>query len=431
MQLVIPLNKHSNQFYSYQGAQNSRHRDYGNPPAASKTEDEVLTASDRNKITARLYDLYRNNEICAAITDSYVSAIGDVQFRATENIIVEDYFFDWLENLELNGEDLSSLIRQVTIQLLFAGDVFISLLKTGEVQVIEASQIYSDRKTALPNEVQGVVRDANLRITGYRLQGETILPIKTCKHIFRKDRASSVRGIPWLASALPALQDIAELMGAKMLATKNHAMTIGVKKSNDVHQDGYDSPAQSNIKSGTILEIGNDEEFDLLSAETNSDDFNAYLRERIRHVCSVLGLPYEMVYGFNLSNFSSSKATRSIFVNKIKNLRKFFVKKLLNPLFEWKAEKAHREEGLPLIDLHAWNWSNVPQLDAEREVKTAVMALKNKITTRARIAAELHGSYWEEELEQLYQEAALEKKLQAKYNVNPDLIEKFPSNNDK
>lgn len=342
--------------FHYKGAKDSRFRDYGNPPAPSKTEEQVLTQADRLKAIGRLYDLSRNNEIVGAILEAFVSSMGSVQFRATLDPIIEDFFYDWFEDIDVAGEDLSSIIRQSLIQLLLSGEVFVNMTNTGQIQLIEAAQIFS-HKNPTANEVQGIIRNAQLKVTGYRLNGETILQAENVLHIYRKNRPSQLRGIPWLLSGVPALQDLSETIEARNIQIKNSAMLLGIHKSPDPFEDGA-VQREGTVKAGSMLELSSEETFELLESTTNADDFSAYLRSRITQILAVIGLPYEVVFGFS-SNYASSKGTRTQYVAKIKEVRKFLDSKLLAPLMKWKLAK----EGKKPLANYAFQWSGISALE--------------------------------------------------------------------
>lgn len=432
--LIVPANRWSKTGYSYKGARQTRFRDFGVAPVSTKSEEEVLIACDRAKITARLFDLYRNSELVKAICESYATSIGTPTLRS-DNLELEEFYFNYFKEVEITGENLSSVLRMIVAQLLLSGEVFISFLANGRIQLIEGSMIGSGKEKK-PNEVQGIILNRFNQPTGYRLGKRTergidfdegtILSAKTTLHVFKKQRPNQVRGIPELAAALPALQDIEELVHAKVQQAKNGAMLSAVVKKNDPHEEFDGEELRSDYRdlyTNSFYYLETNEDLDMIESNTNATDFETFLKQRIRAVLATVGIPYEIVFGFTGSNYSSSKATRGIFNAKIKEDRAFFEAKFLNRLLTWRNQKAANEDGLETDVILNWGWSALSSLDPQRDAETNAKNLENNLTNLQSIYAE-NGKYWEEELEQRAKEIAFAKKLAAEYEIEPsDLVD--------
>ncbi len=439
--------------FSYKGAQpQTRFRDFGTPPNPMATEEQVLSAAGRRVLLGRLYDLGRNNEFVAGIVEALVTSVGVASLRSVStasgdtgkaaaiNRRREEFYFQYFENVETSGEAIDGVIRMVLEQLLTAGEAFVSFTQAGRVQLIESSYIGSPADKLNPDgssEIQGVLRNAFGTITGYRMarrlpngsftfEGGEILPAETTAHVFRKDRPNQVRGIPWLAAAIVPLQDLGELMSARVTQAKNAAMLSAVVKKHEAEPIAGDvNDARSNYKewkTGAIYYLETGESIDLIESKTNAGDFSVFERRRLESILSTVGMPLEVLYGYRESSYASSKHTALVWRRRVLEFRRLIESKLLTPLYRWRSRKAVDEGDLDTTDnLINWTWTAFSTLDPQRDATVNALNLANNITTLQEIYAE-RGQYWEEPLEQRARELAKAQELGVKYKINPQLL---------
>jgi lambda family phage portal protein len=435
--------------FSYVSAQTNRFRDYTNIPASPLTEAAMLPQWERNVIVSRLRHLVRNDPYVAAMVNTFAVHIGNSTLRsktteATFNDLVERVWLDWSDDCEVTGLSLPEVEEIIYLELLVAGELFFLKLTDGRVQIIPSEYVFSPAD-APENEVQGIQYDGVGSATAYRIgyrdpkgqlrAGETTVPAAQVIHLFKKDRAEMGRGVPWLAAALPAIQDLAELVQAKVQAVKAQSFISAVVTSNNTSDmptlaDGFDSAGArsryATLKNGTIIYLEPGEDIKTVQAAFQSTDFNEFVLSRLRAIGATIQMPLELfIEGFRDSNYSSARATNLIWGRKVKAIRRLVEHRVLEPLAAWVIERARAAKALkPPADYDgefAFGWPTLPAIDEAKEAQANVMKLAAGLTTYTAIYAE-NNLFFDDEVKTRARDARLIIDAAKAEGVSPQFI---------
>ncbi len=422
--VVIP--RGSSIAFNYVGANSTRFRDFSHVPMVPLSEAAALPQWERNVISSRLRFLARNNEYVAAIIGAFSAQIGASTLRATSknkpyNNAKEDYWLNWQDSCEVSGLSLAEVETILHTELLCAGELFFLKLPSGKIQLVPSEYVFSTAD-APENEIQGITYDGTGNPTGYRIgsrdskgrlvPAEKLTPAAMVGHVYRRDRIEQLRGVPWLASAVNALQDLQELVEAKVLATKTQSLVAAVVTKNQMSAtpnlgDGRDANGkQTNLhqlKSGSIYYLEAGEEIKPFQSVIQANDFDAFLLSRLRAVCASIGLPLELaIEGFRDSNYSSARSTNLQWGRRVKEVRRLVERKLLEPLNLWQSERARAQgvfsQASRKHDREVFfGFPALPAIDAQKETEANIKALENGLTTYSEIYAE-RNLFFEDEM---------------------------------
>lgn len=433
--IIIP--RGSDFAFNYKAAEYTRFRDWSAVSSVSSGEWASLPQSERNIIIARLRYLIRNNEYCAALASTFAVHLGNSTLRSKSpdkayNDARERLWLNWSNAAEVSGLSLAEIEGILVTELLCAGEVFFLKLSTGQIQLIPSEWVFSG-SDAPENEIQGIQYTATGIPTGYRigfrekngqLKPGQIVPAAQVIHLYKRERVEQLRGVPWLAAAASAIQDVAELTAAKILSVKaqSHLSAAIIKNGGgspfptladnpNTSEAGVSRSRYATLQSGSLLYLEPGEDIKLLSAQYQTQDFEAFLLSRLRAIGATIGLPLELyLEGYKDSSFSSARATNLVWARKIRSVRSLIERRFLEPVSLWVTERARAVgtfKGSREFDGEtSFNWPPVPSIDEQKETAANAEKLANGLGSYSSIYSE-NGLYFEDEIRTMARDAKL------------------------
>lgn len=333
----------------------------------SGTETAEIWGSKQAKIRARAKDLFRNNEyakagIRALCSSTIRTGIGVYPKLKSERQKWES----WAQSTDC---DYNGKLDFAGIQLLVAQTVFVdgecliiahinpSKSFPLELQILEPDHL-DDNKTGPENDggysLMGVKHNKFGKVDGYWIYpmhpGEVgvirsdltsmLVPASRVLHIFKKDRASAVRGVSVLSAAMMRLRDLADYDDATLVRKKIEACFAAFVTTDD--GDSVTGSIQSDPRGGNqkterlapglikYLRPGQDVTF---SNPSLSND-ESFRRENLLAVSTSMGVTYAQLTGdLRQANYSS---TRVGLVEHALHVEQWiwlvFVPQLINPV---------------------------------------------------------------------------------------------------
>ena len=430
--------------FSYKGAKNNqRNRDYfSGSSSINNREEKVLSESERESLLSNLRNSYRNNIITSSIIECLQTNIGKVRVQSTTgnedfDLKREKIFKNYLSNCEITGIDMATVLKLIMQELALAGDCLIILLKDMQFQLVSSERICSSRNPELrkPDEISGVRVNKFGAITHYRIinydeSGKlnkdkgTYIPAKDGIFIRNQTRIGSLRGIPFLASGINALQNIEEVQSAYTQKIKINSLFACAITSNNPYDDRWsmNNNSEDNRSSFTTLETGQlmvlepNENITTIDASSGTNEIEKFLLYLITFIASpIVGCP-EQIVGYSNGTFASSRVTKTQANFKFKQYREMLEDQLLKRLFAWLTRKNQLMGNLPEMEFSDYqdscifNWTYLPVLDKSKDYAVDKMAIENNLASYTEIFAE-KGKDFKQEAEQIAQDKLLLQKL--------------------
>lgn len=430
--------------FSYKGSKyNQRHRDYlTNGSNINAREEKVLNEADREVLLSNLRNSYRNNIITNAIVECLQTNIGKIQVQSKTGSeefdnTREKLFKYFLQNCEVTGIDMSSVLKLIMQEIALAGDCLIVLTKNGRIQLVPSERIASSRNPELkkPDEISGVRVNklgaiTHFRIINYNSSGQldrdagTYIPARDAIFIRNQTRIGQLRGIPLLASAVDALQNIEEVQSAYTQKIKINSLFAVALESNNPYDSRWDMSGTgeesrssfTTLESGQMLVLEPNEKISTIDSTSGSNDIEKFLIYLITFIASpIVGCP-EQITGYSNGTFASSRVTKTQANFKFRQYREMLEDQFLKRLFAWYTRKKQLFGDLPEMDFIdysdacVFNWTYLPVLDKSKDYAVDKMAIENNLASYTEIFAE-KGKDFAEEAKQIAEDKLLLEKL--------------------
>lgn len=435
----------------YDGAQESKRR--RRPATRLVSEDDLLPASQRNRLVSSTQDIRRNFTIAGFAIRKHLDYVASFTFqsrngnekldRRVEELI---RWYSRPANCDTSGRhSLGRLVRLAEECALLDGDVFAMKMSTGHIQPIEGDRVRTPQGGLPPGMrtdefVHGVQRDAKGKPRAYIIckrdtrggGGFRFERIVKAGHLTQHgyfDRFDQIRGISPLAAAINAFRDLYEGFDyalAKMKVAQLFGLTFyreaaeGLTPDDDVvgtpDASGKErEPYEVDFGKGPfILDLEEGDKAAFLENKTPSTEFTAFAQIAIAAALKGLDIPYSF-YDESFTNYSGSRQALLMYeqsaAEKRKNLGIW-----LDSITAWRLGlmiadgELELPRGMLLGDL-LWEWIpiGIPWIDPYKEVRADVEALKAKLTSRRRILRR-RGQDFDEVLRELAEEdKAMEK----------------------
>ena len=414
-----------------------------------ESEEKVLDHGSRLELLSNLRDLERNNPICRAIVQVFVSNLGNCTFNAsTENKDLDDQrekaFSKYFKNCEITGQGMQRVLACIISDLLLAGEVFVILTKGGSIQLLPSERIgsgmYSDDKRE--NEIEGLVLNKFGMPIAYRVAGlkdgvvdytaGSYIPARDVIHIAHRTRIGQLRGTPMLAPAFKTLEDIHEVQSAFTAKVKTSSALTGFITSNHPTSARWDGsefseePMRSTYKklySGSLLLLEQGESVQTIQGGA-IDGVDKFLVSLISFACSSVGITMENLVGWSNASFSSSKATRAVTNHRFGQIRDDMENQFLRRLCRWRQYKWQNNEELPEMDEStreefSFQWTGSPTLDRRQDAQTDALLLEKGLASPSTIFAN-NGLDYQTEVEKIGRDKKLmNEKTNPSVEVDP------------
>lgn len=247
-------------------------------------------------------------------------------------------------------------------------------------------------------------------------------------------RAEQYRGVPYLAPVLETLKQVSRYTSAELTSAiiKSFFALFFTSAgnsgglSNILDEQGKDDPmkpvvdpGEYAIGPGTMNALPKGVDVKSVDASNSQSTFDPFVTHLIRQIAAAIGQPYEVLVKSFTSSYSASRAALLQAWDEYKLRRRWFVNDFCQPVYEvWLAEAV----ALGRIDApgffsdprirKAWasaDWFGpiMSILDPVKDVNGSALRVTYGLSTREREAAEMTGTDFEENLEQLAYEQAL------------------------
>lgn len=392
---------------------------------------------------------------------------GDGKLDRDANAAIEHAFRSWGErgSCSICGRlSWPELQRLALISMARDGEVFIRLLRgKGEnpshfaLQVLEADMVDYNKNELLGNGAMirmGVEVDAYFRPVAYHVferhpgdwniatlpLGRTMrVPAEDMVHLYRQLRPGQTRGIPWTTPVMNRLHHLgayeeAAIINARAGASKMGFFTRTLDAATDAGYATDDAGRTINeVEPGSLETLPPGYDFKAFTPDYPSAQFDNFVKRQIKGAsCGLPGASYaELSNDLESVSFSSIRQGTLHARDSYRDLQRLMIDCLCQPVYRaWLSMSLtfgaivvvngrrgpnsrlsltnFDKYNQPLFVARGWEW-----VDPLKDAQAGSEELRNRLTTRTRIAAE-QG----EDFEELLAEAAQEEQLAADYGID-------------
>ena len=252
-------------------------------------------------------------------------------------------------------------------------------------------------------------------------------------------RADQYRGVPYLAPVLETLKQMSRFTTAELAnaivksffalfftQTSNVSGTLNTMLGNAYEGDPHEPVVNVNdyaLGPGTLNALPSGVDVKSVNSGDGQSTFGVFTQELVKQIGAALGQPYEVLMKSFTSSYSASRAALLQAWDEYRMRRVWFARDFCQPVYEvWLAEAVAlgRINAPGFFDdprtRAAWcnaEWfgPTMSILDPVKDVNGSHKRTEYGLSTLEREAAEMTGSDYEENLEQLAYERDLRKKL--------------------
>jgi lambda family phage portal protein len=255
-------------------------------------------------------------------------------------------------------------------------------------------------------------------------------------HVLKQNRVGQTRGVPIFAPVVETLKQISRLAESELMASVvNSFFTVLIKRSS-VDSDipilpdqgnsataqvptSVDPTSQIRMGSGTVAELGPDEDAVFADPKRPNANFDPFFRSFLAQIGVAVELPHELVIKQFTSSYSASRAALLEAWRAFGTRRSWLVDLFCQPIYEWMLGEAVAR-GLiaapgffddPIVKAAwceaQWTGPTMGQLNPTDEMNALQTAIDMRIRSRQEIAVEQYGTDWNRTVEQLAEERAI------------------------
>ena len=382
---------------------------------------------------------------------------------------IEKAFREWsrFDSCSANGRDSFAAIQTLIIKSIFeSGEVFVRLIRKPfgrssiplALELIESDQLDSDYAGATLSKKHswrlGIERDEFQRATRYAFltqhpgdspfptaQGERahlLIDASECLHLFIGDRPGQTRGAPWLASAMKDLHHLAGFQEAQVVRARAASSLMAFVQSDAGELDTgevMDDERVTDWKPASFHYLAPGETVSVPDLDAPNGEFEPFMRAMLRSLASGAGCSYESVSrDFSQSNYSSSRLSLIQDRDHYRQLQAYLEHRFFQPLFDAWLDLAVLSGNLklPAYETEAeryrrvrWVFRGWAWVDPQKEVNSAIAAVKAGFKTQSQVISELGNGDIEELLAARRNEIDMAEQLQLSFETT---IEATPEN---
>lgn len=287
------------------------------------------------------------------------------------------------------------------------------------LEVIEADQLMDDRNGEADNGNiirMGVEKNQWGRPVAYwfypyhpgdylfktvQLSKYKRVPAEEIIHLYKHERPGQTRGVPWFASALQRMHQVAGFEEAEVVAARASASIMGFIKTpdGDLQDDGVqDNQRVTDFSPGKIEALGPGEEFQAFTPTRPGGTYDPFVRAQLRAVAAGVGVSYETLSkDYSQSNYSSSRLALLDDRDQWRSLQSWFIQNFHQRVFEEWLDMAVLSGvlDLPGYEINpemyravrwmprGWSW-----VDPAKEVAAYKAAVRAGFMTQAEVVAQ-------------------------------------------
>lgn len=265
-----------------------------------------------------------------------------------------------------------------------------------QIQILDADYIDTSKDTLAKVNgqftIQGIVYDEDWNRVGYWLYEQhpndykvggiesVFVPADDVLHVFEKNRAGQVRGIPWFAPVILRLRDYDEYEDAQLVRQKIAACFTAFITDTDAatsQQPGAAPKVAEQMEPGLLelLPPGRDVKF---ANPPGVDGYKDYANVTLHAIAAGLNIPYEaLAQDLSNVNFSSGRMGWLEFQRQIENWRwHMVVPDVCVPVFAWFLEAAELTgENVKNIECD-WTAPRREMINPDQETRAMVLAVR-------------------------------------------------------
>jgi len=366
-------------------------------------------------LRARCHYESENNPVIKGMINTYCNhLIGPVgpalQVQSADiayNAMLENAFRIFAEFADIRGTSLAEIIR-VWVRNLFLDGEFLALETSND---LTDSPIRFCLQTIAPRRLNnlfvnypidgtqifmGVEADAAGRVKQYHILDEKIvsgvmvtgfqtitIPASAAHHCFVREEPDQLRGVPWLASALPVIADMRAYDRAVLKAAHNAAKFASIMQTSNPNIEHEEIPggAAMDIKEDAIQAIPPGWSLQQMTPQQPMTEYPAYRAERHRDIGRVVSMPL-MILDLNSANhsYSGGRIDMQVYGSELEDKEGWLERVILNKLV-WRVEQEARlSVGLgarPADARLSWTWNQLPHVDPLKEAMGERVELEN------------------------------------------------------
>lgn len=378
------------------------------------------------------------------------------------NTAIENAWMQWCkrENCHVSGLlSFADIERLMIASAAENGEVLVRLVKGKPfgnspvplaLEIIESDQLMDERNGTEDNGNMirmGVEKDSWGRPVAYwfypqhpgdylfkqvQISKYKRVPAEEIVHLFRTERVSQTRGIPWFASALQRMHQLAGFEEAEVVAARASASIMGFIKTPDgeLQDDGVMAGQRvTDFSPGKIEALGPGEEFQEFVPNRPGGNYDPFVRAQLRAMAAGIGVSYETLSkDYSQSNYSSSRLALLDDRDQWRALQKWMIENFHQRIFDAWLDMAVLSGALELpgyeIDPEAyrcvrwmprgWSW-----VDPAKEVAAYKDAVRCGFMTVADVLAAT-GKDVEETFQQRRRELDLADELDLDFDTDPE-----------
>ena len=255
-------------------------------------------------------------------------------------------------------------------------------------------------------------------------------------HVFNAERCEQYRGVPFLAPAIEAIKQLTRYQEAEiMAAVVNGLFSVFITTKDgedDVDFEGLDDEEyerndnEIELAPGVINFLKAGESVETVDAKRPNTNFDGFVSSMCKYIGASLEIPYEILLKSFTASYSASRAALLEAWKAYKMRRKWFANDFCKPIYEtWLSEAVAKGrvncpgffssvEIRKAYSKSEWIGPAPGQLDPVKEATGAKMRIDQGFSTRETESAEINGSNFEQNVEQLVIENKMLQNAQVK-----------------
>lgn len=446
----------------YDGAKQSAHYD---PEMFDTTEDEDIEDLETLRATSR--DKYKNNGFykgiiqCATdhVIGSGLKAKSTIQRNSIPNLSEErakeielemdTYFNSWANSTicDKTGKDNFQGIQRLAYKVYKKdGDSFATLPLTKftdskiiQINLVGAENIASDKtdfiegirvsEDKLPLQYSIEQSDGSFKIVSAFSKGK-----RNMLHIFERERAKQVRGIPFLTPILRDVDSIDQYMKYEMNAAKLASIFFGsleTEAKEDVFGSGGEvdlttgeqqQTVRNTVKENSITQLAIGDKLNIHNQGRDNPNFDKYILTNLQKTSTCTRIPLEIILAQFVSSYSASRAAMLQMMKFVNPERMNFINSFCKPTRDQVITWGVLQGDLIIPDFFDYRtsylkamWIGDPMgsVDPLKDIKAHVLAVDNNLGTREKSTSDLGNGDFTTNVDILgkEKELLLEKKL--------------------
>jgi lambda family phage portal protein len=263
------------------------------------------------------------------------------------------------------------------------------------------------------------------------------VPAEEIIHIAIRQRASQMRGVPWIHTAMTRLKHMGGYEEAELVAARAASCVTGFLESADGdYRSDNDTlsgePAVQTFEPGMIRKLDPGQKISVPNMSRPGGEVDPFMRLMLRGVAAGLGVSYESLSrDYSQSNFSSSRLALGDERDNYRKLQRWIIGQFHQPVFEAWLDMAVLSGTLRLKKYDTtpevyqavkWMPRGWAYIDPLKEVSAYKEAVRNGFMTQTDVVAQSGGDI-EEMLDQRSRELKMAKDLDLVFDTDPAMVD--------